>query len=143
MVFFFLLRLICSFWDFRFQLHTVCIPRAFILAAVWGKHGTSSGGRSVFVLDGLAQISRRVHPLFVLCSPEDFTPRPFKLTVVWGTHGTSSGGHSVFLGQFERGKLLLLVLLSVSLLTFRLKFYESNSKRVPTSTNLLGYSAIN
>ena len=65
-------------------LHTVCVPRPFILAAVWGKHGTSSGGRSVFVLDGLARISRRVHPLFVPCSPGGLHPATFQ---------TDSGHH--------------------------------------------------
>ena len=86
-------------------LHTVCVPRD-LLAAVWGKHGTSSGGRSVFVLDGLARISRRVHPLFVLCSPGVLHPATFPtvtVTVVRGAHGTSSGGRSLFLARFERG----------------------------------------
>ena len=31
-----------------------------------GKHGTSSGGCAVFVLDGLARLSRRVCAVFVI-----------------------------------------------------------------------------
>ena len=47
--------------------------------------------------DGLARISRRVHPLFVLCSPGGLHPSSFHIDSGLGTNGTSSGGRSVFL----------------------------------------------
>ena len=66
--------------------NTVCVPRPFILAAVWSKHGTSSE-RDASVFRARRVLAR----IFTPCSstvracvhPEDFTPRPFKLTVVW------------------------------------------------------------
>ena len=43
------------------------MPRAFISTVEEGKHGTTSGGCAVFVLDGLARHSRRVCAVFVPC----------------------------------------------------------------------------
>ena len=48
------------------EVYPVRIPRAFISTVDKGKHGTSSGGCAVFVLDGLARHSRRVCAVFVL-----------------------------------------------------------------------------
>ena len=42
------------------EVFPVRIPQAFISTVDKGKHGTSSGGCAVFVLDGLARHSRRV-----------------------------------------------------------------------------------
>ena len=57
----------------------VYTPCAYRELSYWQRSGVNtSGGRSVFVLDGLARISRRVHPLFVLCSPGGLHPATFQ-----------------------------------------------------------------
>ena len=60
----------------------VYTPCAYRDLSYWQRSGVNTerppGGRSVFVLDGVAQISRRVHPLFVPCSPGGLHPATFQ-----------------------------------------------------------------
>ena len=83
------------------EVFPVRIPRAFISTVDKGKHGTSSGGCAVFVLDGLARHSLRVCAMFVLVlCPGGVLPQSReRLYRQWtrGRHGTSSGGCAAFL----------------------------------------------
>ena len=83
------------------EVFPVCIRRAFILTVDEGKHGTSSGGCAVFVLDGLARQSHHVCAVFVLvlCPGSVLPQSRERLYRQWtrGRHGTSSGGCAAFL----------------------------------------------